>query len=152
MSSFIAKAALAAVVALGATGAAVEANAAQVDAKLQMRGRSQRRGNPPCGDEFLHESGIDDRAPTENTIDDVEEFVEVGYPTLEDVAAPPATCEQRHGMCDLDVGRQDQDRRVGKLPTDRGRSLEALRRVVGRHADVDDCELRLLLANDAQQL
>ena len=60
--------------------------------------------------------------------------------------------QELHRLVDLHVGRQHQDADVRELPSDRHGGLEALGVVTGGHADVDDDEVGLLLADQANQL
>ena len=55
-------------------------------------------------------------------------------------------------MLDLDVCREDEDAGLRKLLADRVRRLEPLGRVRGRHPDVDDHELGLVVAHELDQL
>src|SRR5262249_20593542 len=114
--------------------------------------RLERVVDLPRYHELLNESRVDNRAAAADTFHRVEEVVEVGDTTLEHVSAPAAACKQRHRMGDLDVCREDQDRRARKLPADDAGGLEALGRMSRRHSDIDDREIRLMLANEPHEL
>ncbi len=55
-------------------------------------------------------------------------------------------------MCDLDVRRQDENGRLRRLIADRTGRSEAFCRVRRRHSNVDDREVRLVLANELEEL
>ena len=64
---------------------------------------------------------------------------------------PSPAGEQLHRLVDLDVRRQHQDAGARKLGADHARGLEPLGLMVRRHADVDDYEVRLVLAHQLEQ-
>ena len=103
-------------------------------------------------DELLNEGGIDDRAAAADPCHGVEEVVELADAALQEVTAPAAGCEQRHRLGDFDVGREDQDRRVGEFLADHPRSLQTLRPMIWRHANVHDRQIRPELAHESHQL
>ena len=55
-------------------------------------------------------------------------------------------------MLDLDVRREDEDRRLGELLADLAGRVETLRRVRRRHPDIDKGELGPVFANGCDQL
>src|SRR5205823_12957195 len=71
---------------------------------------------------------------------------------LEKVARPIAALEHLHRVLDLDMGREKDDAGPRKLRADLAGGVEALCRVVRRHADVDNRQLGPLLADQADQL
>ena len=109
----------------------------------RSRGVSSSSGSLdiPRRDELLNQSGVDDRSTTAYASHGVEELVELGDATLEQVADAAPAREQRHRVLHLHVCREDQDRRLRELLADRLRCLEALRPMGWRHADVDDGEI-----------
>ena len=83
---------------------------------------------------------------------DVDEFVHVQDATLEQVADPIPGREELRRLLDLDMCREDEDAGFRKLLADRVRCLEPLGRMRRRHPNVDDHELRLVLAHELEQL
>src|SRR3954468_24249864 len=108
--------------------------------------------DPLSGDELLHETRVDDRAPSAHALQRLEELVDIGHATLQQVTAAAPAREQRHRVCNLDVRREDEDRYFRELLADYACRLEAFRRTGRRHPDVDDDEIGPVLANEAQQL
>ena len=104
------------------------------------------------GYELLHERRIHHRRSLEDALERLDELVDIGYPALEQIAAPPATGQQSGRPLDLDVCGQRDDGRLGKLLAYRLGGFEALGCVRGRHADVDDHEIRPKLAHELEQL
>jgi hypothetical protein len=105
----------------------------------------------PRRNELLNEHGVNDRAATTDAPSGVEKLIDVGDPTLEQVAAPAAARQERHRLRDLDVRRQEEDRRLGELFADRARRVEPLGTVGGRHPDIDDRKVRSALAHELDQ-
>ena len=104
------------------------------------------------GHELLHERRVHDRRAFDDPLERLDELVHIGHATLEQVAAPLATGEQRGRPLHLDVGGQRDDGGVGKLLAYRLGSFETLARVRGRHADVDDHEVGPELTDQREQL
>jgi hypothetical protein len=102
--------------------------------------------------ELLDKQWVNDRSATAYASNGVEKLVKLGDPTLEQIAAPAAACQQRHRLRHLHVRRQEQDRRLRKFLADQVRGLEALRPMIWRHADVDDGQIGSALANEPHQL
>ena len=112
----------------------------------------ERIVRPAGRDELLHQRRVDDGAAAAERSQRLQELVDVGDPALEQVAAALPAGQQVHRMLHLDVGRQHQDRDLGKLgPDDPGR-VEALGRVVGRHPDVHDHQVGMLLPDRGEEL
>ena len=105
-----------------------------------------------CGNELLHERGIDDRGALDDPLERVDEILDVRDTALEQVAAPLAAREQRSRSLHLHVRGESDDGDVRKLLADRLGGFEALGRVRGRHANVDDHEVRPKLAHQLDQL
>ncbi len=97
-------------------------------------------------DELLNEGRVDDRPAPDDALERLEEVVHIRDSTLQQVSASPATGEEGHRVLDLDVGRKDENPYLGILRADCIRHLEPFGRVRGRHADVDDQQVRLVLA------
>jgi signal transduction histidine kinase len=104
------------------------------------------------GDELAHEHGIDDRTAAYDPLERVDEVVDVGDATLQDVAATRAAGEEVGRLLDVDVCGQQHDRSVGQLLTDRACRLETFVGVVRRHPDVDDRKVGTLVADEGDQL
>ena len=102
--------------------------------------------------ELLNELWVNDRSTTAYASDSVEKLLELGDPTLEQVATPAAAGQQRHRLRHLHVRRKEQDRGLRKFLADQVRGLEALRPMIRRHADVDDGQIRSVLLNEPDQL
>jgi len=101
--------------------------------------------------EFLNQSRVDHRPATAHSSDGIEELIDVGNATLEQVAGAAPAREQRHRVLHLDVCREDQERRLGELFANRPGCLESLRPMGGRHADIHDRESGLLLFDQPHQ-
>ena len=100
----------------------------------------------PRRDELLNERRVDDRTAFDDALERLEEVVHVRDATLQQIPASLATGEEIHRVLDLHVGRENEDPHVGILRADGVRRLEPFRRVCGWHADVDDQQVRLVLA------
>jgi hypothetical protein len=111
----------------------------------------QRVVTAPGRDQLLDQGGVHDRAARGDPADRVCELGHVGHPALEQVADPVTGGEQLHRLLDLGVRRQDQDPGPRELPADLAGRVEALGQVVRGHPDVDDGEIRLVLADQGQQ-
>jgi len=105
----------------------------------------------PRRHELLNQSGVDDRSAATHSAHGVEELVDIGDAALEQVAGAAPARKQRHRVLHLYVCREDQERRLRELFADHLGCLEALGPMVGRHADVDDREIGLLLAYQPRQ-
>src|SRR3954447_23344749 len=80
----------------------------------------------PRRHEFLNQRGVDDRSATTYSSYGVEELVDIGDATLEQLAGAAAARKQRHRMLHLHVCGEDQKRRLRKFFTNRLSCLEAL--------------------------
>ena len=105
----------------------------------------------PHRDEFLNQSGVDDRPAATDSPHRVEELVDVGDATLEHVAGAAAAREQRHRVLHLHVRGEDQQRRLRELFADELGCVEALRPMGWRHADIDHRKIGALLAHQPHQ-
>ena len=102
-------------------------------------------------DELLHERRVDDRAACRDPADCLRELGHVGHPALEQVADALAGGQQLHRLLDLGVRRQDQDPGRGELLADLPGRVEALGQIAWGHPDVDDGQVRVVLADQGQQ-
>src|SRR3954447_17092404 len=98
--------------------------------------------DPLSRDELLHQTRVDDRGPSAHAVERVEELVDIGDATLQQVTAAAPVREQRHRVCNLDVRRENEDCYFRELLPDHGCCLETLGRTGWGHPDVDDCEIR----------
>src|SRR3954468_13961522 len=119
---------------------------------LARRQLFERITHFPRRNELLNKQWVNDRSTTAYASNGVEKLVKLGDPALEQIAAPAAACQQRHRLRHLHVRRQEQDRHLRKFLANQVRRLEALRPMIWRHADVDDGQIRLALANEPDQL
>ena len=121
---------------------------------LPLAGRQdvERVPRAACGNELLDERGIDDRGALDDPLERVDEVLDVGDTALEQVAAPLAAREQRSRALHLHVRGESDDGGIRKLLADRLGGFEALGRVRGRHANVDDHEVGPKLAHQVDQL
>jgi hypothetical protein len=107
---------------------------------------------PPSLDQCLHEPWIDDGSACRDPLQRVDEFVHVQNATLEQVSDPIARRKELCRLLDLDMCREHEDARLRKLVADRLCRYEPFRRVGGRHPNVDDDELGLVLAHELEEL
>jgi hypothetical protein len=71
---------------------------------------------------------------------------------LEEIACTSAAGQQLHGVLHLDVRGEHQDGDVGKLLAYHPRGLHPVGCIGGWHPDVHDGEVRVLLADELDQL
>ena len=119
---------------------------------LARRQDVERVAHAARGNELLDERGIDDRGALDDPLERVDELLDVRDTALEQVAAPLAAREQRGRALHLHVRGESDDGGIRKLLADRLGGFEALGRVRGRHANVDDHEVRPKLAHQVDQL
>jgi len=108
--------------------------------------------HPPGRDELTHQGGIHDGAALHDPLQRLRELRDVGDPALQQIAAALAAREQLHCVLDLDVGREDDHADLRKLLLDGVRRDEAFGRVRRRHPDVDEREVRMVLADEGEEL
>jgi hypothetical protein len=99
-----------------------------------------------------HSRRVDHRAAPDDPLQRVQELLQVGDATLEQVADSPAAGPQGHGVLDLGMGRQDQDGGLGVLLADDLGRHKPFGGVGGWHADVDHHQLRRPIADQGQEL
>ncbi len=97
-------------------------------------------------DELLNQRWVDDRTAPDDAFERLNEVVHVRDATLQQVPASLATGEETHRVLKLDMGRENENSRVRILRANRVRRLETLRRLCRWHADIDDQQVRLVLA------
>ena len=93
----------------------------------------------------------DRRGSRPRSVAATDQFVHVEKAPLEQVADPIARREQVRRLLDLDMRREHEDARLRKLVADRLCRYEAFGRVRGRHPNVDDDKLGLVLANEGKE-
>ena len=108
--------------------------------------------DPARGDELLDESRIHDRGAADDPLQRLEELVHIRDPALEQIADSLTAGQKLHRVLHLDVGREDEDARLGKRLADRPRRLETLSRMSRRHSDVDEHQVGPVLADQVEQL
>ena len=108
-------------------------------------------GTAACRDKFLHQRRVNDRPTCRDPADSLRELGHIGHPALEQVTDALTGGQQLHRLLDLGVRRQDQDAGSGELLADLPGRFKALGHVTGGHPDVDDGQVRALLADEAQQ-
>ena len=90
--------------------------------------------------------------PPPHPLHRVNELHHVGHPALQQVADAGSTVQQVECLVDLDMGGEQDDRHPGKVGTYDSGCLESLGPVAGRHADVDDCQVRRETAHEIEEL
>jgi membrane-associated phospholipid phosphatase len=116
------------------------------------RQRVERVVHAAGRDKFLDEDRIHDRGAADDPLQRLDEVVDVGNAALQQVAAALTAGEQVHRVLDLDVRRQDQDGDHGELGTDHPGRVQAFGGMAGRHPDVHDHQLRILLPHQLHEL
>ena len=119
---------------------------------LARRQDVERVPHAACGNELLYERGINDRGALDDPLERVDEVLDVRDAALEQVTAPLAAREQRGRALHLHVRGESDDGGIRKLLADRFCGFEALGRVRGRHANIDDHEVGPKLAHQVDQL
>src|SRR5918996_5642394 len=104
------------------------------------------------GDKLDDQRRVDDRTAAAKAVDALKELVDVRNPALQQVAASLPARQERRRVLDLDVGREDKDRRLRDLVANGLCRPETFRRVIRRHPDVDDGKVGPMLAYEIQEL
>ena len=118
---------------------------------LARREHVERIFGSAGGKQLLNERGIDDRSSVNDPFERLDELVHIGDAALQQVAAALAAGEQVRRLLDLDVSGENEDRGLRDLLADHAGGIETLGRVAGGHPDVDDRELRSMLANERHE-
>src|SRR5262245_57600384 len=100
----------------------------------------------PPGHELPYELGVDHRTSLAYPFQRVDKVVGLHYSALQEVADAVPTLEQVERRVDLDVRREHEDPDLGELAPNRPGSLQPFLIVGRRHSDVDDHEVRGLIA------
>ena len=103
------------------------------------------------GDQLLDERWIDDRPSLDDSLDSLDELVDVRDPALQQVARALAAGQQVRRLLDLDMSGKNEDRGFGELLPNLVRGIETFVRVAGWHPDVDNCKIGLVLPNERHQ-
>ena len=102
-------------------------------------------------DQLLDQERVHDRRAADDPPQRRDELVDVGDAAFEQVAAALAAREQVGRLLHLGVGGEHDDRRLGHLRADRAGGIEPFRRMGGRHADVEDHEVRAMTMGEREQ-
>jgi undecaprenyl-diphosphatase len=116
------------------------------------RQRVERVVHAAGRDKFLNQDRVHDRGAADDPLQRLDEVLDVGHPALQQIAAALTAGEQVHRVLDLDVRRQDQDGDPGELRPDHPGRVQAFGGMAGRHPDVHDHQLGLLLPHQLHEL
>ncbi len=106
----------------------------------------------PHPHELLHDRRIDHRTAVDHPIDRVNEVVNPRDPVLQDIADTPPRREEFDRLVNFGVRRKHQDCHLGEVSPNHARRVEAVRRLPGRHSNINDREVGLVVMDDAQQI
>ena len=117
--------------------------------QLAERGRRRSR---PLGHQPVHHGRVDHRAAQRDRADGAEQLIEVVDALLQQVGAPGAAgVQQREGVARVGVLAEDDDAHARVRLAQALGDLDALVRVVRRHADVGDDDVRALAIDGLEQ-
>jgi len=119
---------------------------------LARRQLAERIVDTARRDQLFHQPRVDDRPAAGDPLEGLEKLADLSDPALEQVSDPAPLREQVHRAMHLDMRGQDEDSDLGELCADRLRGIETLGRMRGGHPNVQDDELRDVLADEPHQL